>query len=83
MTDREYSTFISHSSQDAETANKVAATIEAADLTVWIAPRDVRPGAEWAEEIIRGILSSKSFILLLSGAANLSVNVRAKLSALE
>ena len=76
MTDREYSAFISHPSKDAEIATELAAAIEARGLTVWIAPRDIRPGAKWAEEILRGIQSSKCFVLLLSGTANLSDNAR-------
>lgn len=75
MTQREYSAFISHSSKDVERASEIAAALERSGLTCWIAPRDVRPGATWADEIIRGINASRCFVLLVSSAANLSDNV--------
>ena len=75
MTDHHYSAFISHSSQDAAAAAEIAAALERSGLTCWIAPRDVRPGATWADEIIRGINAARCFVLLVSSAANLSDNV--------
>lgn len=45
-----YSAFISHASADREAANAIAASLEAKGLTCWIAPRDVRPGAEYPAE---------------------------------
>jgi len=75
MTNREYSAFLSHSSEDAARAMEITEGIEARGLSVWIAPRNVQPGEDWPKEIIRGIQSSKCFILLLSGSANLSDNV--------
>jgi len=75
MTQSEYSAFISHSSKDIDAASEIAASLERSGLTCWIAPRDVKPGATWADEIIRGINSSRCFILLISSAANLSDNV--------
>ncbi len=73
--DQEYSAFISHSTKDKAVADQLVADLEASGLTCWIAPRDIRPGADWAEEITRGIESSKCFVLLFSDAANLSDQV--------
>ena len=73
---RGYSAFVSHASADADYAEQLAAALEAKCLTCWIAPRDVRVGAEYGEEILRGILDSKVFILILSAASNLSLHVR-------
>lgn len=39
-------------------------------MTCWIAPRDVKPGASYGDEIIRGIETSSAFVLILSGASN-------------
>ena len=75
MEPRAHSAFVSHSSKDAAAAAALVGALEAAGLTCWIAPRDVRPGAAWSEEIMRGITASRCFVLLLSGAANLSENV--------
>jgi hypothetical protein len=76
--DREngYSAFVSYASANRESAETIAASLEASGLTCWIAPRNIRPGAEYGEEILRGIDRSKTFILVLSEAANLSAHVR-------
>jgi len=55
---------------------QLVAGLESKGLTAWISPRDLRLGAEYPEEIIRGINSSKCFVLLLSDAANMSDHVR-------
>lgn len=73
---KEYSAFICHASADREKAEIIAGSLEEKGLTCWIAPRDVRPGAEYAEEIMRGIKRSKCLVLILSEAANLSAHVR-------
>ena len=71
-----YTAFISHASADAEKANLVCASLEAKGFRCWIAPRDIRAGREYAEEIIYGIQNSRCLILLLSDAANASPFVR-------
>jgi hypothetical protein len=45
-------------------------------VSCWIAPRDVRPGSEYASEIIDGIKSSAVFVLVLSEHANTSEFVK-------
>lgn len=67
--------FISHSSKDAELAAKVCRKIEAAGHSCFLAPRDIRSGYEYAEEIINGIDSTDIVLLLLSQAANDSPHV--------
>lgn len=68
--------FISHASEDADTAREACAALEAAGVSCWIAPRDVRPGHDYASEILDGISGSRVFVLLLSGEANDSGFVR-------
>jgi TolB-like protein len=58
--------FISYASPDAEVAQKVCAALEAADLTCWIAPRDVLPGTLYADGIVRAIDESGILVLILS-----------------
>lgn len=67
--------FISHSSKDAELAAKVCENIEQAGHGCFLAPRDIRSGCEYAEEIINGIDGSDVVLLLLSQAANDSPHV--------
>ena len=57
-------------------AFKIAEHLEAFGLKCWIAPRNVRPGWQYASEIVRGITASKCFILVLSQASNTSKFVR-------
>jgi hypothetical protein len=59
-----YSAFISYDSADFSVAEKVCAELESTGFRCWIAPRDVRPGQEYAE-IVRGIEHSKCLVLLL------------------
>ena len=73
-----YSTFISHASDDREVATKVCQQLEAAGFRCWIAPRDVRPGHDYPEEIIHGIELSKSLVLILSKKSNELTFVRAE-----
>ena len=40
--------FISYASHDAEVGQKVCSALEAAGYRCWMAPRDVKPGAQYA-----------------------------------
>lgn len=44
--------------------------LESRGFKCWIAPRDVRAGHSYGDEIIRGIDSTRSFVLVLSKASN-------------
>lgn len=72
-----YSAFISYASDaDAATAFRIVEHLEAHGLKCWIAPRNVRAGKQYAEEIVRGIRTAQGFVLLLSNASNGSKFVR-------
>jgi TolB-like protein len=58
--------FVSYASDDAAVANDVVAALERNGLQCWIAPRDVPPGALYADVIIRAINSTKVLVLVLS-----------------
>ncbi len=70
------SAFVSHATPDSEKALEIVTSLETRGLTCWVAPRDVRPGKEFGEEIIRGIENSRCLVLVLSEAANSSIFVR-------
>src|ERR671914_1230780 len=72
----EYSAFISYASDDREKAEAICTSLEAQGFVCWIAPRDVRAGREYGDEIIRGLERSAAVVLVLSEAANTSVFVR-------
>lgn len=74
-----YDAFISHASADTARAQEICAHLEAAGLRCWIAPRDVRPGPPFGEQIIEGLGRSRCLVLVLSGASNLSEFVHREL----
>jgi len=65
-----YSAFISHAKADEKKAREIAAALEERGFKCWIAPRNVRPGHSYGDEIVRGIEKSRTFILVLSKASN-------------
>jgi TolB-like protein len=67
--------FISYASQDASVANAVVGALERNGLKCWIAPRDVVPGALYADEIVHAINFSKVVVLVLSEHAVASPHV--------
>lgn len=68
--------FVSYSKPDRECAFELTEYLEGRGLTVWIAPRDVSPAAEWAAEIIEAISNARVMVLVFSGDSNNSPQVR-------
>ena len=71
-----YDVFISYSHQDKATADAACATLEAAGIRCWIAPRDIVPGMDWSEAIINAIAGAKVMVLIFSGHANDSPQIK-------
>ena len=71
-----HAVFISYSSKDRDAACRVCSFLERRDVACWIAPRDVPPGGDYAEEILAAIENADAVVLLLSANANLSRHVR-------
>src|ERR1700683_5473649 len=67
--------FISYASNDAEVAQRVCSALEAAGFPCWIAPRDVRPGAQYADAIVGAINEAHAVVVVLSGHAVASSHV--------
>jgi hypothetical protein len=67
--------FISHSSKDKLTADAICHSLEQNGIRCWIAPRDVRAGANYGAEIMRGIKNCRLLILIFSGNSNASLAV--------
>src|SRR5882757_7212417 len=61
--------FVSYASQDAAIANAVVLALERDGLTCWVAPRDVTPGALYADGIILAINETKVLVLVLPGGS--------------
>jgi tetratricopeptide (TPR) repeat protein len=67
--------FISYSNKDKNVADAVCSILEKNGVRCWIAPRDITPGAPFAEAIIDGIKESKIFVLIFSSNSNQSNQV--------
>src|SRR5450432_1333 len=67
--------FLSYASADAEIVNQVCQALEAQGVVCWMAPRDVKPGAQYADAIVRAINDAKALVLVLSASAVASSHV--------
>ena len=67
--------FISYSSSDRAAAEAICESIEAAGLSCWIAPRNIRAGDRWGSAIIDAITESQAMVLIFSESANGSSQV--------
>jgi adenylate cyclase len=67
--------FISYASHDAEVAQKACSALEATGFPCWMAPRDVKPGAQYADAIVRAINEAKALVVVLSASAAASSHV--------
>jgi TolB-like protein/Tfp pilus assembly protein PilF len=67
--------FVSYASQDAAVANSIVESLEQHEIKCWIAPRDVTPGSQYADEIVGAINNSQVFVLVLSEHAVASAHV--------
>jgi predicted ATPase len=70
------SVFISHSSADRGEAERIRADLEARGFPCWIATRNVAPGANFAEEIIRALAQSRVMVLVFSRNADASDEIK-------
>jgi TolB-like protein len=69
------SVFVSYASQDAAVANSIVEHLEQHGFRCWLAPRDVKPGAQYADAIVAAINEAKAVVLLLSQHAMVSSHV--------
>jgi hypothetical protein len=67
--------FVSYAPQDAAIANAVVENIEQHGIKCWIAPRDVTPGLQYADEAVGAIDGTKVVVLVLSEHAVASPHV--------
>lgn len=70
-----HSVFLSYSQKDRRTADAVLRALEANGVRVWMAPRDIAPGATWPESIPVAIDNARVMILIFSESANSSHHI--------
>ena len=67
--------FISYSHKDKTTADAICNHLESREMRCWYAPRDITPGVEWGNAILKGIEDAKIMVLVFTKDANLSQQV--------
>jgi len=73
--------FVCHASDDARTAQRAVAALEAAGIPCWIAPRDIEAGETYTQAILDGLDAAPAIVLIFSSATNESPHVARELEA--
>jgi hypothetical protein len=68
--------FVSHVAEDRALAMQIVGELEARGVPCWIAPRNVRPGQPFDNEIVDAIESSRAVLLIFSDRCNDSEYIR-------
>lgn len=68
--------FICYSHPDVGYADAVCVALEVSGIRCWMAPRDISPSKDWAEEIVDAIGSAAIMVLVFSSHSNSSPQVR-------
>ena len=72
--------FVSYATADRKEALAVCKAIERRGLKCWISTRDVEPGENYQESIVRALRNSRAMVLVFSSAANNSDEIKKELS---
>jgi len=72
--------FISYATADRKEALSVCNAIESRGTDCWISTRDVAPGENYQEAIVRSLRNSRAMVLVFSDAANNSDEIKKELS---
>jgi tetratricopeptide (TPR) repeat protein len=72
--------FVSYATADRKEALAVCKAIERRGLKCWISTRDVEPGENYQESIVRALRGSRAMVLVFSEAANNSDEIKKELS---
>lgn len=64
--------FLSYSQKNKAAADAICKALEANSLRVWMAPRDILPGAKWGAAIPQAIKEARAFVLVYSSSVNSS-----------
>ena len=70
MPDPDLFLFVSHVSEDRPVALEIVDELERHGVPCWIAPRDVRPGRPFDDEIAEAIEASRAMLLIFSDHCN-------------
>ena len=77
---RSRAVFVSFSSVNRRKAEDLCKALEARGIGCWISSRDVAPGENYQEAIVRAIKRARAMVLVFSEAANRSDEIKKELS---
>jgi hypothetical protein len=72
--------FISHSSRDQKVASTLCEALEARGLRCWIASRNVDPGENFQESIVKAIRAARVMVLVFTKNANNSGEIKKEIA---
>src|SRR6476469_8177657 len=72
--------FVSYATADRKQALAVCKAIERRGTACWISSRDVPPGENYQEAIVHSLREARAMVLVFSGAANNSDEIKKELS---
>lgn len=75
-----YDIFISYSSKDKQTADKVCQVLESHNMKCWLAPRDIGVGRKYSEAIESAICNCRVFLIIFSKNSSSSPWVESELN---
>jgi len=72
--------FITYSSKDQKVARTLCTALENRGLACWISSRDVKPGQNYQEQIVKAIRATKIMVLVFTANANNSNEIKKELA---
>ena len=72
--------FITYSSKDQKVARTICTALENRGLACWISSRNVRPGQNFQEQIVRAIRGARIMVLVFTANANNSNEIKKELA---
>jgi TIR domain len=72
--------FISHSSKDQKVARTICTALENRGLACWVYSRNIQPGQNFQEQIVKAIRAAKIMVLVFTSNANASNEIKKELA---
>jgi len=72
--------FITYSSKDQKVARSICSALENRGLGCWLSSRDVKPGQNFQEQIVKAIRAAKIMVLVFTANANNSNEIKKELA---
>ena len=72
--------FITYSSKDQKVARTICTALENRGLNCWISARNVKPGQNYQEQIVRAIRAARVMVLVFTANANNSNEIKKELA---